>query len=178
MNVSEWIGERFDEHRTHLRAIARQMLGPSEQADAAVRAAREQVMQSEDRGSESIRRWFTMTLAVVCIDILRRRTFSGAEPAVSEPAICTRAHVPDISLAGESELCHETLLADSVSLALFVLLESLTPGERMAFVLDNVFGLSVGEIARMVGGSPASVKELTKRARCRVQGDAPADQAW
>jgi RNA polymerase sigma factor (sigma-70 family) len=168
MNEQDWLAERFEEHRTHLRAVAYRMLGSVSEADDAVQEAWLRLSGSEADEIENLGGWLTTVVGRVCLNMLRSRR-TRAEQPIDE------VHVPDPIISRESGLDpeQEALLADSVGLALFVVLESLDPAERLAFVLHDMFAVPFDEIAPMVGRSPAAARQLASRARRRVQREAP-----
>jgi RNA polymerase sigma factor (sigma-70 family) len=174
MAEHEWLAERFEENRTHLRAVAYRMLGSLSEADDAVQEGWLRLSRSDISGVENLGGWLTTVVARVCLDMLRSRKSRREEPL--------GAHVPEPipAFAGTSrddgiDPEHEALLADSVGLALLVVLETLAPAERVAFVLHDMFDLPFDEIASIVGRSPAAARQLASRARRRVQGAAPSD---
>jgi RNA polymerase sigma factor (sigma-70 family) len=164
MDEHEWLAERFEVHRTHLRAVAYRMLGSLSEADDAVQEAWLRVSRSDTSGVENLGGWLTTVVARVCLDLLRSRKARPEEPL--------GAHMPDPIVSPEDGIDpeHEALLADSVGLALLVVLETLAPAERVAFVLHEMFDLPFAEIAPIVGRSPAAARQLASRARRRVQG--------
>jgi len=163
----ELLAKRFEEHRTHLRAVAYRMLGSVSEADDAVQEAWLRLSRADRSGVENLRGWLTTVVARVCLNMLRSRKSRREEPL--------GAHIPDPVVSREDEVDpeHEALLADSVGLALLVVLEALTPAERLAFVLHDMFGVPFDEIAPMVERSPAAARQLASRARRRVRGAAP-----
>ncbi len=164
MGEHEWLVERFEENRGHLRAVAYRMLGSLSEADDAVQEGWLRLSRSDTSGVENLRGWLTTVVARVCLDMLRSRKVRREEPL--------DAHAPDPIVSGEdgTDPEHEALLADSVGLALLVVLDTLTPAERVAFVLHDMFDLPFDEIAPIVGRSPAAARQLASRARRRVQG--------
>ena len=170
MNEHEWRVERFEENRSHLRAVAYRMLGSLAEADDAVQEAWLRLSRSDTSEVENLRGWLTTVLARVCLDLLRSRT-SRHEQGLDD--------VPEQVVSGEDGIDpeHEALLADSVGLALLVVLETLAPAERIAFVLHDMFDLPFDEIAPVVGRSPAAARQLASRARRRVQGSATVPAA-
>jgi RNA polymerase sigma factor (sigma-70 family) len=164
MDEREWLAERFEANRTHLRAVAYRMLGSVSEADDAVQESWLRLSRSETAEVENLRGWLTTVVARVCLDMLRSRGARREEPLGT--------HVPELIVSPERGLDpeHEALLADSVGLALLVVLETLTPAERLAFVLHDMFGVSFEEIAPIVDRSPAAARQLASRARRRVQG--------
>jgi RNA polymerase sigma factor (sigma-70 family) len=166
MSEYEWLAKRFDENRSHLRALAYRMLGSLSDADDAVQEAWLRLSRSDSSGIDNLAGWLTRGVARVCLDMLRSRT-SRREDSLS-------AQLTEPVARGESATDpeQEALLADSVGLALLVVLDRLNPAERLAFVLHDLFGVSFEEIATMVGRSPDAARQLASRARRRVQGGA------
>src|SRR5215204_144310 len=164
MDERAWLTERFQEHRTHLRAVAYRMLGSVNEADDAVQEAWLRLNRADTRGVENLAGWLTTVVARVCLNMLRSRERRREESL--------DVHVPDPIISNENGVDpeHEALLADSVGLALLVVLESLTPAERLAFVLHDMFAVPFEEIAPMIERSPAAARQLASRARHRVQG--------
>ncbi|WP_188194150.1 RNA polymerase sigma factor SigJ [Nonomuraea sp. SYSU D8015] len=164
MTESDWLAEGFEENRTRLRAVAYRMLGSLAEADDAVQEAWLRASRSDPSGVDSLGAWLTTIVARVCLNVLRSRRTRREEPMgvrVPDPVIArTEGMNPE----------DEALLADSVGLALLVVLETLTPAERLAFVLHDMFDLPFDEIAPMVGRSPATARQLASRARRRVRG--------
>jgi RNA polymerase sigma factor (sigma-70 family) len=167
MNEHEWLADRFEEHRTHLRAVAYRMLGSVSEADDAVQEAWLRLSRSDSREIENLGGWLTTVVGRVCLNMLRTRRTRREEP------IDVRVPEPIVSRDDRLDPEHEALLADSVGLALLVVLETLSPAERLAFVLHDMFGVPFDEIAPMVGRSPAAARQLASRARRRVQSEAP-----
>jgi RNA polymerase sigma factor (sigma-70 family) len=162
----EWLARRFEEHRAHLRAVAYRMLGSLPEAEEAVQDTWLRVSRSGADGVENLGGWLTTIVARVCLNTLQARR---ARP---EQATGLRMPDPVVSREGDTDPEREALLADSLGLALLVVLETLSPAERLAFVLHDMFDLSFEEIAPMVGRSPAAARQLASRARRRVQGAA------
>jgi RNA polymerase sigma-70 factor (ECF subfamily) len=164
MDERDWLAERFEEHRSHLRAVAYRMLGSASEADDAVQEAWLRLSRTDTSGVENLGGWLTRVVARVCLDMLRsrksRREESLDAPGLAQPA--TRADGVDPE--------QEALLADSVGLALLVVLEMLEPPERLAFVLHDMFAVPFDEIAPIVGRTPAAARQLASRARRRVHG--------
>ena len=158
------LAESFEQNRTRLRAVAYRMLGSFAEADDAVQEAWLRLSRSDADGVDNLSAWLTTVVARVCLNALRARNTRREEPI--------GVHVPDpvISRADGTSPEDEALLADSVGLALLVVLETLTPAERLAFVLHDMFDLPFDEIAPMVGRSPATARQLASRARRRVRG--------
>jgi RNA polymerase sigma factor (sigma-70 family) len=164
----EWLAERFEEHRTHLRAVAYRMLGSVSEADDAVQEAWLRLSRSDGREIENMGGWLTTVVGRVCLNMLRSRRTRREDSL--------EVHVPEPIVSREDGVDpeHEALLADSVGLAMLVVLETLSPAERLAFVLHDIFGVPFEEIGPMVDRSPAAARQLASRARRRVQGEAPA----
>jgi RNA polymerase sigma factor (sigma-70 family) len=171
MDEHVWLAERFEEHRSHLRAVAYRMLGSRSDADDAVQESWLRLSRSGSGHIENLGGWLTTVVARVCLNILRSRE-SRREESLS-------ARVPEPIEGREDGMDpeHEALLADSVGLALLVVLEKLTPAERLAFVLHDMFDLPFEEIAPIVGRSPAAARQLASRARRRVHGAATVPDA-
>ena len=163
MTGNEWLADRFEEHRSHLRAVAYRMLGSLAQADDAVQDTWLRASRSDAAEVENLRGWLTTIVARVSLNMLRRRHTHREESL--------RDHLPDpiVTAEGSSVPEEEALLADSVGLALLVVLDMLTPAERLAFVLHDVFKLPFEEIAPLVEKSPAAARQLASRARRRVK---------
>jgi RNA polymerase sigma factor (sigma-70 family) len=163
---AKWLVERFEAHRTHLRGVAYQMLGSLSEADDAVQETWLRLSRADTSSVENLGGWLTTVVARVCLDMLRGRKSRREEPL--------DAHVPEPIVSHEDGIDpeQETLLADSVGLALLVVLETLAPAERVAFVLHDMFDLPFDEIAPIVGRSPAAARQLASRARRRVRGGA------
>ncbi len=164
MNENEWLAERFEEQRTQLRALAYRMLGSLAEADDAVQDAWVRASRAETNDIENFGGWLTTIVSRVCLNMLRTRNVRREERL--------EVHLPDpvISPVGELGPEDEALLADSVGLALLVVLDALTPAERLAFVLHDMFELPFEEIAPMVDRSPTAARQLASRARRRVRG--------
>jgi len=170
MDDRDWLAERFEEHRTRLRAVAYRMLGSLSEADDAVQEAWLRLSRSDADGIENLAGWLTTVVARVSLNMLRSRESRREEPL--------GPHVPDpiVDPADGTAPEHEALIADSVGLALLVVLESLSPAERLAFVLHDMFGIPFDEIGAIVDRSPDAARQLASRARRRVRG-APAPDA-
>ncbi|MGW0932661.1 sigma-70 family RNA polymerase sigma factor [Streptomyces sp. NPDC002644] len=167
VNAPEFLAMRFEEHRPHLRAVAYRMLGSLADADDAIQETWLRLTGSDDRRIDNLGGWLTTVVGRVCLDMLRARKRRGEEPLEE------RLPDPVISREDGADPEQEALLADSVGLALLVVLESLSPAERLAFVLHDLFGLSFEEIAPVVDRTPATAKKLASRARLRVRGTTP-----
>jgi RNA polymerase sigma factor (sigma-70 family) len=171
VNETEWLAERFEEHRTHLRAVAYRMLGSASEADDAVQDTWLRLSRSDRGDVQNIGGLLTTMVARVCFDMLRARTSRREESLAAE------LPEPAVSLDDRIDPEHEALLADSVGLAMLVVLEILTPAERIAFVLHDMFDVPFEEIAAIVGRSPTAARQLASRARRRVKGTAPLPEA-
>lgn len=169
-NDQDWLADRFESHRSHLRAVAYRMLGSFAEADDAVQEAWIRLSRTGDGQIEDLRAWLTTVVARVCLNMLRsRRTRREAS---------LEAHVPDPDVRPAEGLDpeQEAVQSDSVGLALLVVLDFLTPAERVAFVLHDVFAVPFEEIAPIVGRTPAAARQLASRGRRRVRG-APVPDA-
>jgi RNA polymerase sigma-70 factor (ECF subfamily) len=164
MDEHGWLAEQFEEHRRHLRGVAFRMLGSVHEADDAVQEAWIRLSRSDTSGVQNLRGWLTTVTGRVCLDILRSRASRREEPL--------DWHVPDpiVSRADSADPEQEALLAESVGVALYVVLETLAPAERLAFVLHDMFAVPFEEIGTMLGRSTNATKQLASRARRRVQG--------
>ena len=166
MNHSDYLAERFEAHRTHLRAVAYRMLGSVSEVDDAVQEAWLRLSRADAAGIDNLGGWLTTVVARVCLDMLRSRQSrreAPFTPDAPEPvATGTRGNSPE----------QEALLADSVGLELLVVLDRLTPAERLAFVLHDMFAVPFEEIAPIVGRSAEATRQLASRARRRVRGPA------
>jgi RNA polymerase sigma-70 factor, ECF subfamily len=173
MDDDEFLAERFEEHRPHLRAVAYRMLGSLSEADDAVQEAWLRLSRSDADAIENLGGWLTTVVARVSLNVLRSRRSRREEP------LDVDVHVPEpiVSRADGVDPEHEALLADSVGLALLVVLETLDPAERLAFVLHDMFAVPFDEIAPMVGRTPTAARQLASRARRRVQGEATVPDA-
>ena len=168
MTESDWLAERFEAHRTHLTAVAFRMLGSLSEADDAVQEAWLRFSRSESGHVQNLGGWLTTIVARVSLDLLRSRKARGEEPHGSD--------LPE-PVSGQEDGAdpeQEAVLADTVGLAMLVVLDSLTPAERLAFVLHDMFAVPFDEIAPIVGRSPDAARQLASRARRRVQGADPA----
>src|SRR5215213_4189446 len=171
MDEREWLADRFEANRTHLRAVAYRILGSVSEADDAVQESWLRLSRSDRSDVENLRGYLTTVVARICLDMLRSRRSRREEPL--------GAYVPDaiVSRADALDPEHQALLADSVGLALLVVLETLNPAERLAFVLHDMFAVPFEEIAPIVDRSPAAARQLASRARRRVRGATPAPDA-
>jgi RNA polymerase sigma factor (sigma-70 family) len=164
MDENEWLADRFQEHRPHLRAVAYRILGSLSEADDAIQDTWLRVSRAGAGGVENLGGWLTTIVARVCLNVLRSRNTRREESL--------DGHIPDPVISSERvrQPEEEALLADSVGLALLVVLDTLSPAERLAFVLHDMFQLPFEEIAPMVGRSPEAARQLASRARRRVRG--------
>jgi RNA polymerase sigma factor (sigma-70 family) len=165
------LAERFEAERGRLRAVAYRMLGSLTEAEDAVQEAWLRLARTDYRAIDNLSGWLTTVVSRVCLDLLRTRT------ARREETLKVRLPDPVVTYGDESDPEAEALLADSVGLALFVVLETLSPAERLAFVLHDTFAMPFEEIARMLGRSADATKMLASRARRRVRGAVPAPDA-
>src|SRR5215207_2687142 len=163
MDERDWLAERFEEHRARLRAVAYRMLGSLSEADDAVQEAWLRLSRSDADEIENLGGWLTTVVGRVSLNMLRSRDSRREQPL--------GVHVPEpiVDHADGTDPEHEALLADSVGLALLVVLETLRPAERIAFVLHDMFAVPFDDIARIVGRSPQATRQLASRARRRVQ---------
>jgi RNA polymerase sigma factor (sigma-70 family) len=171
MDQQEWLAEQFEEQRPHLRAVAYRMLGSLSEADDAVQDAWLRLSRADRSEVENLGAWLTTVVARVALNMLRSRKTRREQPL--------DVHLPDpiIDPADGTDPEHEALLADSVGLALLVVLETLTPAERLAFVLHDMFAVPFEQIATIVERSPDATRQLASRARRRVRGTAPLPDA-
>lgn len=158
MDEKQWLAQEFDENRRHLRAVAYRMLGSAAEADDAVQEAWLKVTRADAGAVQNLRGWLTTVVARVCLDMLRSRSSRAEEPHSHEAA--NEAQDPE----------REAMIAESVGLALLVVLERLEPAERIAFVLHDTFGMSFEEIGPIVGRTEPAARQLASRARRRVRG--------
>lgn len=171
MDESDRLAERFEEHRPHLRAVAYRMLGGLSEADDAVQEAWLRLRQADAGAIANLGGWLTTVVARICLDMLRARAARPEEPL--------GAHRPDpiVTPMGAPDPEQEALLAESVGYALLVVLDTLAPAERLAFVLHDIFAVPFEEIAQLIGRTPTAARQLASRARRRVQLGAPAPDA-
>jgi len=167
----DWLAKEFERHRGHLRAVGYRMLGSVTEADDAVQEAWLRLDRSDPGGTDDLRGWLTVVVGRICLDTLRKRK------ARKEQLAGSWLPEPIIRSATDPEPERETVMADSVGLALLVVLESLTPAERLAFVLHDVFAIPFDEIAPVVERSPAATRQLASRARRRVRAQAAEPDA-
>jgi RNA polymerase sigma factor (sigma-70 family) len=164
MDDREWLARRFEEQRPHLRAVAYRMLGSPGEAEDAVQEAWFRLSRSDAEEIENLGGWLTTVVSRVCLDMLRSRGTRREEPLDAQrDGVAAGA-------TGPAEPEREALLADAIGPALLVVLDTLEPAERLAFVLHDLFAVPFDEIAPMVGRSPAAARQLASRARRRVQG--------
>jgi len=159
------LAEQFEEARPHLRAVAYRMLGSPSEAEDAVQEAWFRLSRSDAEAIENLRGWLTTVVGRVCLDMLRARREEPSD-SLPEPIV--------VDVEGDPE--HEALMAESVGLALLVVLETLSPAERLALVLHDMFAVPFAEIAEILGRSPDSARQLASRARRRVRGARPATE--
>jgi RNA polymerase sigma-70 factor (ECF subfamily) len=173
MNENDWLAERFEANRRRLRAVAYRILGSLSEADDAVQECWLRLSRCDAGEIENLDGWLTTVVARLCLNMLRSRRLRREEPYDVD------VHMPDpiISRADAMQPEHAALLADAVGVALFVVLETLAPDERLAFVLHDMFGVPFDEIAPIVGRSPMAARQLASRARRRVKGSAPVPDA-
>ena len=164
----DWLAQRFEENRAHLRTVAYRMLGSLSEADDAVQEAWLRLSRADTSGVKNLGGWMTTIVARVCLDMLRSRKSRRETP------LGVRVPDPIVSREDGIDPEREALLADSVGLALLVVLEMLTPAERLAFVMHDMFAVPFDEIAPIVGRSPTAARQLASRARRRVRGAAPS----
>ena len=169
MNERDHLAERFEEHRTHLRGVAYRMLGSLNEADDAVQEAWLRLNRTEAASIDNLGGWLTTVVGRVCLDMLRSRTSRREEPFAPDAPEPVATGTPGSSPE------QEALLADSVGLALLVVLEKLTPAERLAFVLHDMFAVPFEEIAPIVGRTAEATRQLASRARRRVRGGGTPD---
>jgi RNA polymerase sigma factor (sigma-70 family) len=169
MAENDWLTERFEEQRAHLRAVAYRMLGSVSEAEDAVQETWLRLSRADTSDVENLGGWLTTVVSRLCLNRLRSRSSRREEPL--------DAHVPDPIVRRDDEFDpeHEAEVVDSVGLALLVVLEMLTPAERLAFVLHDMFALPFDDIATIVERSPAAARQLASRARRRVRGAATPD---
>src|SRR5437868_9624503 len=171
MDRHELLAQQFEEHRSRLRAVAYRMLGSLSEADDAVQDAWLRVSRAETSEVENLGAWLTTIVARVALNMLRSRNTRREQPL--------DVHVPDpvVDPADGTDPEHEALLADSIGLALLVVLETLSPPERLAFVLHDMFAVPFEQIATILERTPDATRQLASRARRRVRGTAPAPDA-
>lgn len=164
MDEKKILAEPFEQHRSHLQGVAFRMLGSLSEAEDAVQEAWLRLSRADTSEVSNLRGWLTTVVARVCLDMLRSRK------ARREDMVGAQLPEPVAGQAAQADAEHEALMADSVGLALLVVLETLAPAERLAFVLHDMFAVSFDEIASIVGRSPEATRQLASRARRRVQG--------
>jgi RNA polymerase sigma-70 factor (ECF subfamily) len=165
MDEHDWLAARFEEHRSRLRAVAYRMLGSLTEADDAVQEAWLRLSRTDSEEIENLGGWLTTVVARVSLNMLRSRNVRREEP------LGVRVPDPIVDRAEGTDPEHEALLADAVGLALLVVLETLSPAERLAFVLHDMFAVPYDEIAPIVDRSPDAARQLASRARRRIQGE-------
>ncbi len=171
MNEQSWLLDEFERYRPHLQAVAYRMLGSVTEADDALQESWLRLSRAETDDVDNPGGWLTTVVGRVCLDMLRSRR------SRREDSVGSWLPEPIVSLDDETNPEQEAILADSVGLALLVVLETLTPTERLAFVLHDMFAVPFEEIAPIVGRTPAAARQLASRARRRVRGAAPSPDA-
>jgi RNA polymerase sigma factor (sigma-70 family) len=171
VHQQEWLARQFEEQRPHLRAVAYRMLGSLSEADDAVQDAWLRLSRADRSDVENLRAWLTTVVARVALNMLRSRSTRREQP------LDVRVPDPIVDPADGTDPEHEVLLADSVGLALLIVLETLSPAERLAFVLHDMFAVPFDEIAPIVERSPEATRQLASRARRRVRGAEPTPDA-
>ena len=167
MTENNWLAEQFEAHRTHLRAVAYRMLGSTNQADDAVQEAWLRLSRTDTSGVENLAAWLTTVVGRVCLDMLRTRSSRREEPFAKHGVESI------VDRRGQHDPEQDVLLGDSVGIALLVVLETLAPAERVAFVLHDMFAVPFDEIAVIVDRSQDAARQLASRARRRIQGAGP-----
>jgi RNA polymerase sigma-70 factor (ECF subfamily) len=167
MDEREWMTERFEQHRPHLRAVAYRMLGSITETDDALQEAWLRIRDQDAGTVENMRAWLTTVVGRVCLNMLRSRRARREDRSV---------HVPDPVVSAEGGAEDEVFLAESVGLALLVVLDALSPAERLAFVLHDVFGVPFADIATALDRSEAAAQQLASRARRRVRNSPEPDR--
>jgi RNA polymerase sigma-70 factor (ECF subfamily) len=171
MSDRDWLAEQFEEHRAHLRRVAYRMLGTIDDSDDAVQEAWLRLSRTDSAAIENLGGWLTTVVGRVSLDMLRARR------SRREDYVGSWLPEPVVTVGDQSDPEQEALLADSVGLALLVVLETLTPAERLAFVLHDMFGLPFEEIAPIVERTPAATRQLASRGRRRIRGAQPETDA-
>src|ERR671914_1939454 len=171
MDVHDFLAEQFEENRTHLRSVAYRMLGSLSEAEDAVQESWLRLSRTDATSIENLRAWLTTVVARVCLNMLQSRKSLREEP------LEVRVPDPIIGPDDRADPEHQALLAQSVGLAMQVVLEMLAPAERLAFVLHDIFAVPFNKIAPIVDKSPEAARQLASRARRRVQGEAPTTDA-
>jgi RNA polymerase sigma-70 factor (ECF subfamily) len=171
VNERDWLAEQFEQHRPQLRTIAYRMLGSVNETDDAVQEAWLRLSRTDDAAIDNLGAWLTTVVGRVCLDLLRQRR------SRRETYVGSWLPEPVVALDDHTDPEQEALIADSVGLALLVVLETLTPAERLAFVLHDMFAVPFEEIAVIVNRSPAATRQLASRARRRVRGAEPHPDA-
>jgi RNA polymerase sigma-70 factor (ECF subfamily) len=171
MHDTDWLAQRFEEHRTRLTAVARRMLGSASEADDAVQEAWLRLSRSDADSIENLGSWLTTVLSRVCLNILQARR--------SRPELPLGPDVPEPAAgpAAGADPEHEALLAESVGLALLIVLDTLPPAERVAFVLHDMFGVPFEDIAPIVGRNAPAARQLASRARRRIRREDSSGEA-
>jgi RNA polymerase sigma factor (sigma-70 family) len=170
MNHTDNLALRFEEHRSHLRAVAYRLLGSLAEADDAVQEAWLRLSRADSTEVANLGGWLTTVVSRICLNLLRDRRHRDEQP------LDTRVPDPIVSELDGGDPEHEAVLADSVSVALLVVLETLTPAERLAFVLHDLFAMPFDEIGPIIDRTPTTTRQLASRARRRVRGATPAPE--
>src|SRR5215468_9845003 len=171
MRDRDFLAERFEEERPQLRRIAYRMLGTVDEADDAVQEAWIKLSRTDESAVENLGAWLTTVVSRVCLDMLRTRR------SRREEFVGSWMPEPIVAIDGAPTPEEEALIADGVGLALYVVLETLSPAERLAFVLHDMFGVPFEEIAQITGRSPTAARQLASRARRQVRGASPSADA-
>ena len=171
MNEQELLAGQFEQHRAHLRAVATRMLGTQDEADDAIQEAWLRVSRADTHDIDNFGGWLTTVLARVCLDVLRSRSSRREEPLAADES------ESPFERRGARSAEDDAVLADSVGMAMHVVLERLPPAERVAFVLHDMFDLTFDEIAPIIGRSTVATRQLASRARRRVRGSPPVAEA-
>ena len=166
----DWLADQFEENRAHLRAVAYRMLGSTTEAEDAVQEAWLRLSRTDMAGVQNLGGWLTTVVGRVCLDMLRSRKSRREELMDDQVDVAE----PAIGREDQADPEHQAVLADSVGIALLIVLETLEPSERLAFVLHDLFGVSFDEIAPIVGRTSVAARQLASRARRRIQGAAPS----
>jgi len=168
MDERDWLTDRFEDHRSHLRAVAYRMLGSVTEADDALQEVWLRIRDQDPAGVNNMQAWLTTIVGRICLNMLRSRSSRREELS---------AHVPDpvVEFEERGDPEREALLADSVGLAMLVVLDALTPAERLAFVMHDVFGVPFVQIATMLDRSESAAQQLASRARRRIRGSPQPD---
>lgn len=176
MHDTDWQAERFEQHRTRLTAIANRMLGSAAEADDAVQETWLRFSRSDADAIENLGGWLTTVLSRVCLNVLQSRRARPEMPLDPDAPLAASSTAAAQAEAEAADPEHEALLAESIGLALLIVLDTLSPAERIAFVLHDMFGVPFDEIAPIVRRSPPTARQLASRARRRVRQEDPGDE--